>query len=319
MYLYFLWIKFNDYINNIVHKKWGTYSLENVRRPAVAGQFYDAGKNQLEKTIKDCFLDERGPKSLPKIEKGEKNVKGLIVPHAGYIYSGAIAAHAYHNLSINGFADTFIIIGPNHTGMGSGVALMKQGKWQTPLGGIPINKKLAEKLLKGLIDDDENANKYEHSIEVQLPFLQYCAKEKKFDFVPICMAMQDYETSKEIGEIIADEIKKNDKKIVIIASSDFSHVGFNYMSMPQSGMNVDEYAEKQDMLAVEKILDLAPESLIDAVHKNNITMCGYGPIAAMLTAAKKLGSGKAELLKYGTSYEVQPGSSCVGYGAITVY
>ena len=293
--------------------------MNKIRKPAVAGQFYDAGKNQLEQTIKSCFLDSRGPKSLPDIEKRKKDVKGIIVPHAGYIYSGAIAAHSYQNITINGFADTFIIIGPNHTGIGSGVALTKEGEWETPLGSVPINQKLANCLLRDIIDNDENANKYEHSIEVQLPFLQYCAKGKKFDFVPICMTMQDYETSKEIGEILADEIKKNEKKIAIIASSDFSHVGFNYSSMPPSGMNVDEYAKKQDMLAIEKILDLEPGLLIDTVHQKNITMCGYGPIAAMLTAAKKLGAKKAELLKYGTSYEVHPGSSCVGYGAITVY
>jgi len=294
-------------------------NLEKIRKPAVAGQFYDSAKNQLEQTIKNCFLDERGPRSLPKIGKEKQKIRGLIVPHAGYIYSGAIAAHSYHNLSINGFADSFIILGPNHTGMGSGVALMKEGVWETPLGKITINQELADQLLKDIIDNDDNANKYEHSIEVQLPFLQYCAGEKKFDFVPICMAMQDYETSREVGEIIANVIKKSDKKIVIIASSDFSHAGFNYMSMSPSGMNVNEYAKKQDMLAIEKILNLETEQLINTVHQKNITMCGYGPITAMLNAAKKLGASKAELLKYGTSYEVHPGSSCVGYGAITIY
>jgi AmmeMemoRadiSam system protein B len=293
--------------------------LEKIRKPAVAGQFYEARQTQLQQTIEECFLDERGPKSLPKINEETKNIKGLIVPHAGYIYSGAIAAHAYHHLSINGFADTFILLGPNHTGIGSGVALMIEGTWVTPLGSVPINQQLANQLLQEIIDNDENAHKYEHSIEVQLPFLQFCAKESKFDFVPISMTMQDFETSKEIGQIISNAIQKTDKKIVIVASSDFSHAGFNYQSMPPAGMNVDEYAKKQDMLAIDKILELEPEQLINTVHQNNITMCGYGPIAAMLTAAKNLGATKAELLKYGTSYEVHPGSSCVGYGAIIVY
>ena len=293
--------------------------MEKKRKPAVAGQFYDAGQTNLQQTIKECFLDERGPKSLPKINKGTKNIKGLIVPHAGYIYSGAIAAHAYHHLSLNGFADTFIILGPNHTGVGSGVALMTEGTWETPLGPVSINQQLANQLLKEIIDNDENAHKYEHSIEVQLPFLQYCAKESKFDFVPISMTIQDFKTSKEIGEIITNAVKKTDKKIVIVASSDFSHAGFNYMSMPPTGMNVDEYAKKQDMLAIDKILGMEPEQLINTVHENNITMCGYGPVAAMLTAAKNLGATKAELLKYGTSYEIHPGDSCVGYGAIIIY
>lgn len=293
--------------------------MEKIRKPAVAGQFYDARQINLQQTIKDCFLGDRGPKSLPEIDEGIKNIKGLIVPHAGYIYSGAIAAHAYYHLSINGFAETFIILGPNHTGVGSGVALMTEGTWETPLGSVSINQQLANQLLKETIDNDENAHKYEHSIEVQLPFLQYCAKETKFDFVPINMTMQDYETAKEIGEIITNAIKKTDGKIVIVSSSDFSHAGFNYMSMPPPGMNVDEYAKKQDMLAIDKILEMEPEKLINTVHQNNITMCGYGPVAAMLIAAKNLGANKAELLKYGTSYEVHPGSSCVGYGAIIIY
>jgi AmmeMemoRadiSam system protein B len=196
---------------------------------------------------------------------------------------------------------------------------MIEGEWLTPFGTVPINNKLGEKLFKDIIDKDENAHMYEHSIEVQLPFLQFVASEKKFDFVPICMGMQDTETSIETGKIIADVIKESDRKVVIIASSDFSHAGFNYMSMPPEGMRVDEYADKQDHLAIGKILDLDPEGLINTVQQNNITMCGYGPVAAMITASKILGATKAELLKYGTSYEVQPSSSCVGYGAIAVY
>jgi AmmeMemoRadiSam system protein B len=131
--------------------------------------------------------------------------------------------------------------------------------------------------------------------------------------------MQDSKTSYEIGKIIADVIKNIDKKIVIIASTDFSHAGFNYMSMPPEGMRVDKYAEKQDKLAIKQILNLNADGLIDTVHENNISMCGYGPVASLLNAAKILGVNKAELLKYGNSYEVHPSSSCVGYGAIVIY
>ena len=269
--------------------------------------------------IKECFLDERGPGKLPKITPGKKEIIGIVVPHAGYIYSGAIAAHSYNSLSENGFSKTFIILGPNHTGIGSGVSVMTSGSWQTPMGNVGINEILAEKLSKEIIDNDKNAHLYEHSIEVQLPFLQYISENKEFNFVPICMAMQDYETSKEVGEIIAESIKDLDGKIVIIASTDFSHAGFNYMSMPPEGMRVDEYAEKQDKFAIDQILQMNPKGLIDTVHQKNISMCGYGPVAAMLTAAEILGAKKAELLKYGTSYEVHPGSSCVGYGALVVY
>ena len=293
--------------------------MNMLRTPAVAGQFYDGSKEDLKHTIEDCFLDKRGPKSLPKIIQSKENIIGLVVPHAGYIYSGAIAAHSYHTLVKNGFAETFIILGPNHTGVGSGVSIMTEGSWQTPLGNVPINEELSKQICKGIIEKDENAHMYEHSIEVQLPFLQFSAENKKFDFVPICMAMQDFEIANEAGNIIAEAIKKTDQNIVIIASTDFSHAGFNYMSMPPSGMRVDEYAEKQDKLAIEQILKMNPEKLIDTVHQNNITMCGYGPVAVMLTAAKILGAGKSELLKYGTSYEVHPSSSCVGYGALAIY
>jgi len=293
--------------------------LEKVRRPAVSGQFYEGDKDSLIDRIEECFLDERGVGSLPKISKGEKKVIGVIVPHAGFIYSGAIASHSYDFIAKNNFADTFILIGPNHTGMGSGVSIMSEGIWQTPLGKIPINEKIGKELVTGIIDKDETAHMHEHSLEVQLPFLQYCGKDLDFDFVPICMAMQDFETAEEVGIAISDAIKTSEGNVVIVASSDFSHAGFNYSSMPPPDMRVDEYAEKQDKLAIEKILKMDPVGLIDTVYANNITMCGYGPVASMLVAAKILGAKNVELLKYGTSYEVQPSTSCVGYGAIAVY
>ncbi|UCF13820.1 MAG: MEMO1 family protein [Thermoplasmatales archaeon] len=293
--------------------------MENVRKPVVAGQFYSRTESSLREQVKECFLDARGCGKLPEIGRGEKNIMGVVVPHAGFVYSGAIASHSYFELAKNGFADTFIVIGPNHSGRGSGVSLMTEGKWETSLGKVSINASLAEKIHTGIVDKDETAHAYEHSIEVQLPFLQFIAKDKMFDFVPICMMMQDYETSYELGNILAETIKKSGKNIAIIASSDFSHAGFNYMSMPPPGMKVDDYADKQDKLAISKILEMDPEGLISTVQTNNITMCGYGPVSAMLVAAKKLGATKVELLKYGNSYEVYPSTSCVGYGAIVIY
>jgi len=291
--------------------------MEHIRKAAVAGQFYAGSNQSLRQQIEACFLDARGPQTLPKISSGQKNIRGIVVPHAGYIYSGAIAAHAYYHLAQNGFAETFIILGPNHTGVGSGVSVMTEGTWETPLGEVPINETVAKQLGTGMIDTDNSAHTYEHSIEVQLPFLQFIAP--KFDFVPICLAMQDYETSQEVGNILAAAVKASPKNIVIIASSDFSHAGFNYMSMPPPGMRVDEYAEKQDKLAIDQIIQLNAEGLINTVYKHSISMCGYGPVASMLVAAKQLGAQHAELLKYGTSYVVHPGSSCVGYGAIMIY
>lgn len=292
--------------------------LGNIRKPVVSGQFYSGTEKSLREQIKDCFLDSRGYGELPEIGQKEKKIKGLVVPHAGFVYSGAIASYSYFQLAENGFADTFIILGPNHTGNGSGVSVITDGKWETPLGKIQINASLAENISTGIIDKDETAHAFEHSIEVQLPFLQFIAKDRKFDFVPICMMMQDYETSFELGNILADAIKKSDKNIVLIASSDFSHAGFNYMSMPPRGEKVEDFAEKQDNLAISKILAMDPEGMINTVHSNNITMCGYGPVSAMLVAAKKLGATKAELLKYGNSCEVYPSTSCVGYGSLVI-
>ncbi|HEC94831.1 MAG TPA: MEMO1 family protein [Thermoplasmatales archaeon] len=290
-----------------------------MRKPVVAGQFYSASSSRLKAEIEECFLDARGPGKLPEIGKKDGGLKGVVVPHAGYLYSGAIAAHSYQAIAENGFADTFVLIGPNHTGMGSGVSLFPTGEWETPFGKLPVEEAIVELLAGGIIDLDENAHRYEHSIEVQLPFLQYIAKKKTFSIVPICMAMQDYETSLDVGKALAEVIKQYKKRTVIIASSDFSHVGFNYHQTPPTSKRVDEYAKEQDTLAIKEILRLDPKGLIEKVYSNNISMCGYGCVAAMLVAATGLGADKATLLKYGTSYEVMPSSSCVGYGAVAVY
>jgi hypothetical protein len=252
------------------------------------------------------------------VQKKRGNLKGLVVPHAGFVYSGAIASHSYGRLAEAGFAETFIILGPNHTGIGSGVSVMTEGAWKTPLGTVSLDETLAQSIATGIIDQDPSAHTYEHSIEVQLPFLQYLGQDRTFEFVPICMMMQDYETVQDAGDILAKAIRGSKKRIILIASSDFSHAGFNYRSAPTPGMRVDEYATKQDTLAIQEILALDPQQLIETVEQHSITMCGSGPVAAMLLAAKKLGATRAELLKYGTSYEVHPDSSCVGYGAIAV-
>lgn len=296
----------------------GSGFVKMIRDAIVAGQFYPGTEKTLRKQIEQCFLEERGYGSIPSLKKQGVDLKGMVVPHAGFIYSGAIASHAYGRLAETGFGETFIVLGPNHTGMGSGVSVMTTGAWRTPLGTVPIDETLAVALATGLIDTDSTAHSYEHSIEVQLPFLQFIAEERVFSFVPLCMMMQDYTTAEEVGNILATVIQQSEKKIVLIASSDFSHAGFNYHSQPPAGLRVDEYAKKQDTLALQQILALNPRQLVDTVEEQNITMCGYGPVAAMLVAAKKLGATTAELLKYGTSYEVQPGSSCVGYGAIVV-
>ena len=181
-----------------------------IRRAAVAGTFYPSSREALIEEIERAFI--KGFGRLPNVRHGTGKIKGIVVPHAGYIYSGYVAAIAYAEMAEDGFPGRFIIIGPNHTGYGSPVSLMSNGEWETPLGRVKVAED-AKRFVKGIIDDDELAHRFEHSIEVQLPFLQYLGS---FEFIPICLAMQDYETSIEVGEIISE-----DKDAIIIASTDF--------------------------------------------------------------------------------------------------
>jgi AmmeMemoRadiSam system protein B len=271
--------------------------------------------------IKNCFNNEFGPGYIPKIKKSNKKLIGVIVPHAGYLFSGAIASNSYKEIAENGFADVFIILGTNHRGIGSGVSLYPGDFWESPLGNIPVDKKIVENLAGGIIDLDEIAHSYpENSIEVQLPFLQFLDKETNFSIATIALSMQDFETSRELGEKIAKVINNEKRRVMIIASSDFSHEGFAYGKSTPDGLKPNQYAIKQDKLAINKILKMDPKGLIKTVYEKNISMCGYGPVAAFLYASKLLGARRVELLKYATSYDIYPDSSaCVGYGAFGVY
>jgi AmmeMemoRadiSam system protein B len=285
-----------------------------MRKPAVAGQFYAGTKEKLIKQIELCYKHELGPKQLPKLTTTPKRkIKGLVVPHAGYPYSGPIAAHSYLSLATDGFPETFIILGPNHSGSGSMVALTTEN-FEMPMGEVKVDLGLAKKLHKGLIDNDLKAHIYEHSIEVQLPFLQHI--NPNFKFVPISLAMQDYKTASDVGEIISEAIAGQD--VVVIASSDFTHCGFMYGQLPASGMSAGAWAAKQDKKVLKSILDLETKAVIRNIRQFDITMCGYGPVIAMLTATKNLGANSATLLKYASSYDIQPAESAVGYAAIKV-
>jgi len=275
-----------------------------IRKPVVAGHFYEGRKDALMEEIRACF--EKGPGMVDEVRIGRGDIKGMVVPHAGYIYSGWVAAYAYHALAEDGFPDKVIILGPNHHGYGASVAIMSSGEWETPLGRVKIAED-AVKLRRGIIEEDVIAHRYEHSIEVQLPFLQFLRGD--FEFVPVCFSWQDLETAMEAGGILSDI-----EDAVIIASSDFSHVNFSRVPTRQ---DVEENVAEKDRIAIEEILKINPEGLIEKVEKNNITMCGYGAVAAMLAAVKKRAK-KGRLLKYATSYDVEPGSYCVGYAAIVI-
>jgi AmmeMemoRadiSam system protein B len=295
--------------------------MDYVRTPTVAGMFYPETKEALINDIEHCFLDAPGPGLLPEPSKQNTGIFGVIVPHAGYSCSGAIAAYSYKAIVEAGFADAFILLGPNHHGIGSNVALSPHDSWQTPLGNTPVDYILKQTLKGDCIDLDDTAYMYqENSIEVQLPFLQYCGKNHSFSIAPIVMVMQDYPTSYEVGERLAKVIQKDTRRICIIASSDFSHEGFSYGHMPPKGVSVNEFVRKQDALVIDHILNMDTSRLIETIQQKRITMCGYGPVLALLTAAKILQKTSVELLKYGTSYDVYPDSNaCVGYAAFVIH
>jgi AmmeMemoRadiSam system protein B len=281
-----------------------------MRAPVVAGRFYPGSSDSLKKEIEHSFMHEFGPGKLPEFGSTRK-IKGLVVPHAGYVYSGPIAALSYHALVKDGFPETFIIIGPNHTGMGKEVALTTED-FETPLGEVPVDTDLAEKLTQGILKNSKQAHKAEHSIEVQLPFLQYFKKD--FKFVPITMRNQSFKAAKELGDIIGKV--SSDRDVVVIASSDFTHCGFMYGQFIPPAKTAGEYAKQQDDKAIKPILDLNPQGLVNTVKKQEITMCGYGCVASMMYAAMEKGAGSAELLGYSTSFDIEPSENAVGYGSI---
>lgn len=271
----------------------------------VAGQFYAGTRSELLRQIEQCYLSIHGPGKLPKVGRGIRKILGLVSPHAGYMYSGPVAAHGFSRIAEDGLPECVIILGPNHTGVGSGVSIMTSGRWKTPLGDVQIDEDLSNsiRLASGIIDDDPAAHAYEHSIEVQLPFLQHIFGE--FKIVPICMMLQDERTSLEVGDAIAEAAAGKD--VLIVASTDFTHYE------PQS------LAVEKDRKVIEKIIRMDPRGLVRTVDEEGITMCGYGPVSAMLQAAKKLGAKKAELLKYATSGDTAgPMAQVVGYASIVV-
>jgi len=265
-----------------------------VRQPAVAGQFYSASKTQLEKEL--ARLTDKGAK--------KDDCLGAVSPHAGYIYSGMVAGRVLSRIN---FKDVFVILGPNHTGVGEPFAIQSSGYWQTPAGRVEINEDLARGILKDseFIKEDASAHAYEHSIEVQLPILQYINKE--FKFIPIIISHAELSVYRKIGAGLADSIKKSDRNVVLISSSDMTH----YES--------HENAKSKDRKAIDAILKLDEERLIKETQKWDISMCGLAPTVVMLSCLKKLGAKTAELVDYMTSGETSGDyTSVVGYAGILI-
>jgi AmmeMemoRadiSam system protein B len=276
-----------------------------VRRPAYAGTFYESTAQSLKSQIEECFTHELGPKTLPEVADGKlKHTVGLISPHAGYMYSGPVAAHGYYNLALDGKPDLVVILGPNHTGTGSGLAIAREGAWRTPLGEVEIDTAIADGIVKAarIVDVNDSAHMQEHSIEVQLPWLQYLYGST-FKIVPICFLMQDLQSSREVGMAVAKALQN--KNALVIASTDMTHYE------PQN------VAEKKDKAVIDAALKLEEEKIYSTVEALQVSMCGYGPVIACITAAKELGAKGGKLLCYKTSGDVvHDYSAVVGYASI---
>ena len=285
-----------------------------LRHPAVAGYFYQGSAEALRKQVREFIIpDAKRVRAL-----------GLLSPHAGFLYSGSVAGAVYSSVEL---PDTFVLIGPNHTGLGAPLSLMAHGQWETPLGTVTIDEPLAAAILSrsSRIHEDTLAHLREHSLEVQLPFIQYF--KEKFTIVPIQMLDVRLESCLEVGRAVAGAIKNRSQEsgvrsqekekipesevlghdVLIVASSDMSH----YESA--------ETAKEKDYKALRHILDLDPEGLYRTVRDSGISMCGFGPAVAMLTACKALGATRAELIKYANSGEASGDfKQVVGYAGIVV-
>lgn len=288
-----------------------------MRYPAVAGAFYEGNKDALARQVRNCYTHPLGPGRLPRVRKGERRLVGLVVPHAGYMYSGPFAAHCYSALAEDGLRSAYVILGPNHHGQGAPLAITRH-EWQTPLGVVPVDAALYDALQKPPLEEDVVAHRDEHSIEVQLPFLQSLSPDVRF--VPVCMAFQEYDLAAEVGNLAAEALQGRERDAVLIASSDFTHVGPQYFQLPPRGTSAPAFATAQDAKAIERILALDPKGFASRVARDEISMCGYGPVTSLLVAANRLGAREAKLLRYGTSSDVSSDERmAVGYGAIAIY
>ncbi len=277
-----------------------------VREPAVAGAFYEGSREGLLAQLREVYLSDLGPGHLPEANpQGPRRILGLVSPHAGYVYSGATAAHAFAALAEDGAPGTVLVIGPAHRMGGFGVGLQTQGAWRTPLGAALIDEATAQALAAALPEavDDVRAFTGEHSQEVQVPFLQHLYGDA-LRIVPMIMVEQGLAVARRVGEALAQTLA--DRDAVIVASTDMTH----YQS--------PGHARRQDLYLAGYIEKLDAEGLLRERAQQGISMCGYGPTAAMLLAARALGATRGEVLAYHHSGEVVPVGEVVGYLAARV-
>ena len=265
-----------------------------VREPAVAGYFYPRSPEALRQEI-NSYTAAPGAKI---------SAMACVVPHAGYMYSGHVAGAVFGRLQL---PQHFVVLCPNHTGYGRPLAIMTEGAWQTPLGQAQIDGELGQALRQAcsLLEEDDMAHRGEHAIEVQLPFLQAALPE--FRFVPIAVGTSRYESLQALGEALGSVLQRAGRRVMIVCSSDMNHY------------EPDDVTRVKDRKAIDKILALDPRGLYDVVMTESISMCGFGPTVATLTAARRLGAASAELLKYATSADVSGDrSAVVGYAGVVI-
>lgn len=262
-----------------------------IRQPAVAGYFYPGKRPELLRDL-EGFVPERA----------KETATAIVVPHAGYMYSGHVAGAVYASVDL---PDRFIIMCPNHTGAGSDFDVHPEGQWLTPLGSAEVDAGMCEALLRlfPLARRDGAAHVREHALEVQIPFLQYLKGDIRF--LPLCIRQQRYEYLQELATAIAQIVRSAQEKILIIASSDMTH----YESQVS--------ANRKDRMAIDRMEQMDARGLYDTVHQYDISMCGYLPATVAMLAAKELGSTEGKLIKYATSGDItRDYNSVVGYAGM---
>ncbi len=267
---------------------------ESIRQCAVAGRFYPSEPDQLLADVHSYL----SPRQMPS------RALGCVVPHAGYVYSGAVAGAVFSRIEV---PPRCVVLCPNHTGYGGPLSIVGCGRWSTPLGDVPIDHELAQalKLQCALLEEDSDAHRAEHAIEVELPFLR--ARQPALSLTPIAVGTGRFAVLAALGEAIAAVIASGKDPVLVVASSDMNHY------------EDDATTRGKDAMAIERMLALDPRGLFDVVHRQDISMCGYGPAVAMLTAANKLGAKKAELVHYATSGDAfGDRRRGVGYAGIAV-
>ncbi len=264
------------------------------RAAAVAGQFYHGSHSRLKEQVEE-YIDPGARK---------KNATGIVVPHAGFIYSGSVAGQVFSSIH---FPQTFLMLGPNHTGLGPGISIMADGAWEVPNGSFEIDRRLASRIAQNvsIVEKDVQAHIFEHSLEVQLPFIAYFGEQIKI--VPIAVLSASFDDCCSLADGIAKAVKTIDYPVTLLASTDFSHY------VPE------KVARKNDKKAIDRIIDIDPRGLYETVLKHKISMCGYLPTTVMLHAARLLGADSGHLVRYMTSGDVSGDfDSVVGYAGIII-